>query len=39
MIACIMGNMETVNNIVTVAREKLSAEDFALFINVQIERD
>jgi ankyrin repeat protein len=39
MIACIMGNMDTVHNLVTVAREKLTPEDFALFINVQIERD
>jgi ankyrin repeat protein len=38
MIACIMGNMETVKNIVKVAKEQLTEEDFSLFINVKVER-
>ena len=39
MIACIMGNMQTVQKIVTVARETLTPEDFATFINVKVERN
>lgn len=38
MIACIMGNMQTVQKIVHVARETLTPEDFAIFINVKVER-
>ena len=38
MIACIMGNMQTVAKIVQVTRETMSPEDFNLFINVKVER-
>ena len=38
MIACIMGNMQTVQKIVHVAKETLTPEDFAIFINVKVER-
>lgn len=38
MIACIMGNIQTVELIVEEARRILSPEDFALFINVKVER-
>lgn len=38
MIACIMGNIQTVQQIVSEARRRLSKEDFNLFINVKVER-
>jgi len=38
MIACIMGNMQTVQKIVSVARQTLSPQEFELFINVRVER-
>lgn len=38
MIACIMGNIQTVELIVEEARRILSPEDFSLFINVKVER-
>lgn len=38
MVACIMGNMKTVEKIVTVARETLDPQYFELFINVKVER-
>ena len=38
MVACIMGNMQTVRKIVTVARETLDPEDFKRLINVKVER-
>jgi hypothetical protein len=34
-----MGNMQTVQKIVQVAREQMSSEDFDLFINVRVERN
>jgi len=39
MIACIMGNMQTVQKIVQVARQSMSPDDFELFINVRVERN
>ena len=39
MIACIMGNIQTVKEIVEAAREALSPEDFSMFINVKVERN
>lgn len=39
MIACIMGNIKTVEQIVTEARKRLSKEDFNRFINVKVERN
>ena len=39
MIACIMGNQKTVEKIVNVARNTLTPEDFAIFINVKVERN
>ena len=38
MIACIMGNIQTVQQIVTEARKRLNKEDFTLFIDVKVER-
>ena len=38
MVACIMGNMQTVERVVTVARAQLTPEDFYTFINVKVER-
>lgn len=38
MVACIMGNMQTVKKIVTAARETHDESDFNLFINVKVER-
>jgi len=39
MIACIMGNMQTVKEIVEAARETLSPDDFTMFIDVKVERN
>ena len=39
MIACIMGNIQTVQQIVEEARTRLSKEDFRVFINVKVERN
>ena len=39
MIACIMGNIKTVQQIVTEARKRMSRADFTLFINVKVERN
>jgi hypothetical protein len=39
MIACIMGNISTVQKIVEEARKTLSEEDFVLFVNVKVERN
>jgi len=36
MIACIMGNIKTVQQIVTEARKRMSKVDFNLFINVKV---
>jgi hypothetical protein len=38
MIACIMGNIQTVQLIVEEAHKTLSRDDFNLFINVKVER-
>lgn len=38
MIACIMGNIQTVQLIVEEAHKTLSIDDFNLFINVKVER-
>lgn len=38
MIACIMGNIQTVQKIIEEARKSLSPKDFTLFVDVKIER-
>ena len=38
MIACIMGNIQTVEQIIMEARRRLSKEDFNQFINVKADR-
>ena len=39
MIACIMGNIMTVQQIMTEARKRMTKEDFNRFINVKVERN
>jgi len=39
MIACIMGNMQTVQLLISEADKQLSKEEFDLFINVKVERN
>ena len=39
MIACIMGNAETVHLVVEEARHRLTPSEFKLFVNVKIERE
>ena len=39
MIGCIMGNIKTVQQIVSEARKRMTKEDFYLFINVKVERN
>jgi ankyrin repeat protein len=39
MIACIMGNAETVHLVIEEARKRLTKTDFKLFVNVKIERE
>lgn len=36
MIACIMGKLDTVKELITEARKRLSPEDISLFINVKV---
>ena len=38
MIACIMGNMKTVKQLINVARKTLSKEQFNQFINIKVAR-
>ena len=39
MIACIMGNMKTVNHLIQEARKNLSNEQFQQYVNIKVARD